>query len=182
MLTGKPVELEYEAIASSGIMEQLTEQFNEAKVLEDKIVSARKELAGKMKDQKLKLDQVFSSHESLRKKLLRSISAQEHQLGPERVALFREPKLTRFGSAVKKVELKTNFDGASKVVADYEAELLSISKLGLFKSNDQRDSLLAQFEFVFDAIEANRIQLSPKIRAHMFEYLVVRNDFKLANN
>ena len=54
--------------------------------------------------------------------------------------------------------------------------------MGLLKTKSERDSILKQFEFVFDVVKEKRIELTPKIRGHMFEYLVLRNDFELANS
>jgi len=54
--------------------------------------------------------------------------------------------------------------------------------MGLHKTNDKKDVLLRQFEFVFDAMRENKIPVTPHIRAHMFEYLAVRNDFAHANS
>lgn len=42
--------------------------------------------------------------------------------------------------------------------------------------------LLQQFEFVFSALDKNKMPLTPLVRGHMFEYLALRNDFELANN
>lgn len=54
--------------------------------------------------------------------------------------------------------------------------------MGLLKTKKQKEELLKQYEFVFECIRLNRVKLTTKIRAHMFEYLVVRNDFEMANS
>lgn len=59
--------------------------------------------------------------------------------------------------------------------------MYQISQMGLHKTTDDRDSLLSQFEFVFDALNKNSLPTTPLIRARMFEYLAVRNDVEQAN-
>ena len=103
----------------------------------------------------------------------------EQQIAPGEVRhdFLAGEKLRRVGTEPRaQTFAETRFSADSQNVHDYEAELKQISQIGLHKTIDQKDSLLRQFEFVFDALQRNRIPLTPQIRARMFEYFAVRND------
>lgn len=70
-------------VGMSGIKDHLDEEYEKAKVVEAQILEKRQQLAGKIKESKEKLDQIFDGHETLRKKLVRNNAANyEQQITP----------------------------------------------------------------------------------------------------